>query len=362
MTEITLFTTKPTGGGAELIFTRLAKEFSKRGIETDFLILNTGDRVFNSGQANIIEIPHSRIRYVIPWLVQYLNENSPEVIYSTLTGPNLVTIVARKISNTNSTLIVNEAAVRSESASVNKSVKDKMMNVGIRTLYPQSDYVVTVSQYAGKDMRGFLDNNSNNVVSIPNPINVEEVQRDATEQVQHKWFSGKYKIVLGAGRLAPVKDFETLIESFNIYSETNDRLVILGEGRERDKLEQYVKQQGITGVDFLGYVDNPYKYMKRADVFVSTSKYEAFGNVIVEALACGTPVIATDCPGGPPEIINHKKYGKLAPVGDVEKIASLLQNVINSEYDQNILVNRARDYSIKSIASQYLELADLQKI
>jgi glycosyltransferase involved in cell wall biosynthesis len=357
MTEITLFTAKPTGGGAEVVFTSLARYFSEEGIKTDFILLDSGDREFNAGEANIIEVPHTRTRYALPWLVQYLNKTSPDVIYSTLTGPNLVTVLASKISHVDSTVVVTEAAIRSKSAKAKQSRGEHILNLGARVLYPRADSVVTMSESAGEDMRRFLWGRGN-VAAIPNPVDIERVRQAAAKQVTHEWFSGDYNVILGVGRLVPVKDFTTLIKAFDIYSGEKDRLVILGEGPERNKLEQLVKQKGISGVDLLGYVDNPYRFMKRADVLVSTSKFEAFGNVIVEALACGTPVIATDCPGGPSEILTSDEYGELAPVGEVEEIANLIKTVLNRDYDQDVLVDRAGNYSLESIAAQYLELGN----
>lgn len=357
MTEITIFTTKPTGGGAEVVFTSLARYFSKKGIKTDFVLLDSDNREFNAGEANIVEVPHTRTRYALPWLVRYLNETSPDVIYSTLTGPNLITVLAGHISTANSTVVVIEAAMRLKTAKTERNKSKQLMNLCARLFYPRADSVVTVSESAGEDMRRFLSCKGN-VVTIPNPVDIERVQRAAAEEVSHEWFSGENNVILGVGRLVPVKDFTTLINSFDIYSAEQDRLVILGEGEERNNLERLVEQENISGVDFLGYVDNPYRFMKRADVLVSTSKSEAFGNVIVEALACGTPVIATDCPGGPSEILADGEYGELAPVGDIEEIANLIRTVLNRDYDQDVLVNRARDYSIESIAESYLELKD----
>ncbi len=356
MSKITLFTTKPTGGGAEKILTSLARHFSENGIETDFLVLDTGDRPFNSGQANVIEIPHSRIRYTIPWLVRYLNDVTPNLILSTLTGPNLVTILASNISRTDSTVAVREAAMRSISADVTNSKKAYLMNTAIRILYPRTDNIVTISKGAEKSMREFLGNGSGNIVTIPNPIDVSRVQQVSSEPVTHDWFTEEYNVILGVGRFVPSKDFETLIKAYERFSGEMDRLVLLGDGKEREHLERLVKQRDISSVDFLGYVDNPYRYMKRADVFVSTSRYETFGNVILEALACGTPVVATDCPGGPPEILDGGKYGELAPVGDVDQIAKCISKVVNDGYDQDVLVNRAEDYAIESIASRYMNL------
>ena len=134
-------------------------------------------------------------------------------------------------------------------------------------------------------------------------------------------------------------------------------LLILGEGTERDRLLDIVKELGLDHfVEFHGFVSNPHAYISRASVLALSSRWEGFGNVLVEALAAGTPVVSTDCPGGPSEILEYGTFGKLVPVGNAEAFADAILNTLDDSPDRNALVDRAKDFSIDIITSRYMEV------
>jgi glycosyltransferase involved in cell wall biosynthesis len=190
---------------------------------------------------------------------------------------------------------------------------------------------------------------------IYNPVDMLTIETQAAEPVEHPWFAlGEPPVVLSAGRLEPAKDFSTLVRAFAIVRErTEARLMILGEGAQRDALEGFAEALGIReNVTFPGFLANPYAYMARSNVFVLSSRWEGFGMVIVEAMACGTPIVATDCCNGPSEILENGRWGNLAGVGSSEELASgIIQKLEDAGPDPR---SRAHYFCVERALQGYL--------
>jgi glycosyltransferase involved in cell wall biosynthesis len=178
------------------------------------------------------------------------------------------------------------------------------------------------------------------------------------QEVQNEWFNQKeVPVVLGVGRLVAQKDFHTLLRAFAIArKERNMRLAILGEGEDRESLIKLAKELGIE-FDFalLGFSNNPYAYMRRAGLFVLSSAWEGFGNVLAEAIALGTPAVSTNCPHGPSEILSDGKYGPLVPVGDPEKLACAILETLNKPLPSGTLAAGAERFTTEHVTKEYLE-------
>jgi len=197
---------------------------------------------------------------------------------------------------------------------------------------------------------------------IHNPIVSADLFEKQNEAVEHPWFQdSEVPVIIGIGRLHTQKDYETMIRAFSIIR--RDRavnLLILGEGTEKDRLLDIVKKLDLDDfVEFPGFVSNPHAFIARASVLALSSRWEGFGNVLVEALAAGTPVVSTDCPGGPSEILEEGRLGKLVPVGDIEAFARAIQDTLDDPQDRDKLIDRADDFSIDTITSQYIEILDV---
>jgi glycosyltransferase involved in cell wall biosynthesis len=228
----------------------------------------------------------------------------------------------------------------------------------IAQFYRMASIIASCSQSVADDLIRFLRLPQEKVHIIHNPIAPDIFER-AQEPVDHPWFkNSKIPVILCVARLDPQKDLPTLIRAFSIVrKERPARLAILGEGSERAKLEALVKELGLEGDVWMpGFVDNPFKFMKRATVFALSSKFEGFGMVIAEALAVGTPVVSTDCPSGPAEILGGGKWGKLVPVGDHEKLAEAILETIENPPDREKLKERGRDFSIDEVGGKWLKV------
>jgi glycosyltransferase involved in cell wall biosynthesis len=167
---------------------------------------------------------------------------------------------------------------------------------------------------------------------VPNPVVTSELFEMAAVPIDHPWFvEGAPPVILGIGRLTTQKDFGTLIRAFaEVRGQREARLMILGEGSERPALERLARELGVRDdVVLPGFVDNPFAFLKRAALFVLSSTYEGLPGVLIQALACGTPVVSTDCDSGPREILDGGRLGILVPVGDLDALANGIREALD---------------------------------
>jgi len=218
---------------------------------------------------------------------------------------------------------------------------------------------VAISEAARRDLLQVTGLSEEKIGVIYNPVVTENLERKAKESLTHEWFtSDGPPVILGAGRLEPPKDFMTLIRAFSkLLDEMTARLVILGEGSKREELEDLIRSLGIEHcVQLLGFVQNPFKYMARADVFVLSSAWEGLGNVLIEAMATGCPVVSTDCQSGPREILAGGRFGELVPVRDDERLAAAISKTLNQPRRSEELRERAQMFTVSNSADQYLDV------
>jgi glycosyltransferase involved in cell wall biosynthesis len=213
-------------------------------------------------------------------------------------------------------------------------LKDRLFERLVKFWYPRADWVVAVSRGVQRDLLRYTRVSPERVALIYNPTYTHRLLELREQPVEHPWFApGEPPVVLGVGRFYPQKDFATLLRAFaKVRANRLVRLVILGEGPLRSELEALAHQLGITEhVSMPGFVENPFAYMRRAAVFVLPSQYEGLPNVLIQAMACGCPVVSTNCPSGPEDILDNGKYGHLVPVGDAEAMARAILRVLDGD-------------------------------
>jgi len=221
-----------------------------------------------------------------------------------------------------------------------------------------SDGLVVASKGTRKDCIEKYKASPENVAVIHNGIDIDYIRKRSLEPLDVSIPPG-YFVISTAGRLAYEKNFPLLLKAFALVRKTERiKLLILGEGHERPELEKLVGVLGIKDdVHFLGYQEDPYKFIKRSDLFVHTCLLEGFGNVIVEAMACGVPVIATDCPYGPGEIIKDGESGILVPMESVDVLAETISSILNNGQRRKELskkgYNRSMDFSVDKMVRAY---------
>jgi glycosyltransferase involved in cell wall biosynthesis len=309
-----------------------------------------------------------RFRY-LPALSRYLRRERPHVLLSAMTHVNLMTLWARQLAGVSTRIVVSEHVTQTQAMREDPKRRRwhwRFLPPIVQRTYLWADAIVAVSDGVADDLSLLTGIPRERITTIYNPIVTPELQRKAEVPLEHPWFTpGAPPIVLSAGRPRVQKDFPTLIRAFaRARAVRNMRLVILGGGKDKHRDAQYktqllalADQLGVANdVALPGFVDNPFAYMAHASVFVLSSAWEGFGNVIVEALACGCPVVSTDCPSGPAEILENGKYGPLVPVGDHVALADAILSVLNAPPDRDWLKDRAAMFSVDRAANRYLEV------
>ena len=228
-----------------------------------------------------------------------------------------------------------------------------------RRSYPYADAVVGVSQGVVAELARIPNLAHDRIHTVYNPVVSPDLDRKGLELAGHPWIDNPLcPVVLAIGRLKKVKDFPTLLTAFaRLVAQRPVRLIVLGQGRLRPSLLSMAQRIGIAEhVDFPGFVENPYAFLSKADLFVLSSRYESLSNVLIEALACGCPVVSTDCPYGPREILEGGRLGPLVPVGDSEALAVAMARVLDEPPQRAALRERASFFSTKQAVDQYEKL------
>lgn len=350
------------GGGIEEKTVLLANNLADRGYQVD-LVLAKGEGALAknlSPRIRVLDFSKSRVWKCLGALSRYISECAPDAILSLQDRNSLVAICAKLLSGKEVRLVVVNATNTSESLNSQGRLYRFGVEVLMRLLYPHADVVAGVSKGVLHHLRGFVRLSKPETEVLYNPVVSDQLFEASREEPEHPWFHSEEKrVVLGVGRLVPQKNFPLLIHAFaDAYEENGDlRLVILGEGSQKPELESIIEKRGLNEVVLLpGYAENPYSYMARADLFVLSSNYEGFGIVIAEALACGCPVVSTDCPYGPREILENGEWGSLVPVGDKEALAEAMMESLSEAHDPERLRRRAMDFHVDKAVDEYLRV------
>ena len=354
--RVAIFTANMDGGGAERAMLKLAGGIAGHGYEVDLVLSRAEGHYLQEvpDSVRVVDLDARRVLSSIPGLVRYLRRERPNAMLTSMNYVNIVGIWARTLARVDTRLIVNEQNALSLEAAHSPRRRHRLMPRLIKRFYPWADGVTSVARGTADDLVSTAGVSPNLIEVVHNPIVTTELRELVAEPLGHPWFgTGQVPVVLGVGRLAPQKDFGTLIRAFARVMERRPcRLMILGDGPERASLEALVAERGLTGsVDLPGWISNPYPYMAHAGVFVLSSRWEGLPSVLIEALFCGVPVVATDCLSGPQEILEGGRYGALVPVGDEEALAAAIETALAGElalppaeswepYEQETVVKR----------------------
>jgi len=389
------------GGGVARAMLRTAQELLARGFAVDLVVGRAqGDlRTEVPEKAGIIELERTskwraraqalaadpgafrpllsawnlsgKLRY-LPSLVRYFREVRPNAVFAATAPFNLIAVWARRLARLDARVVGSEHnQLASETVGQHRWRYDCPPSL-LRHGYLQANAIVAVSSGVADELALHAGIPRSHLTTVYNPIVGPEMLAKAQATVSHPWFGpGEPPVILGVGMLKPQKDFPTLIRAFaRVRSERPVRLMILGGVRKFEKDEVYraelealaVELKVAADVCFAGFVTNPFAYMSKAALFVLSSAWEGLANVLIEALACGCPVVSTNCPSGPAEILANGEFGPLVPVGDDAAMAEAIKMVLNAPPHPGILRQRAELFSVDRAVDQYEALLFGRKI
>ena len=293
-------------------------------------------------------------------LARYFRQNPQQIVIAPGWADGSLALWAKKLAKSVAKVAIWEqthvSAMKSQGGNLYRQLAPHI----IKLSYRHADVIAGCSSAVAEDIAELSGLPRERVHVIYNPTD-PEIEVKAQEPVDHPWFNdSKIPVILCVARLSPEKDLQTLIRAFSIVrKERPARLAILGEGNERPKLEALARELGLeSDVWMPGFVDNPFKFMKRAAVFALSSRFEGAPLVLAEALSVGIPVVSTDCTSGPKEILEGGRWGKLVPVGDHEKLAEAILETIESPPDREKLKERGKDFSIDEIGRKWLKILE----
>ncbi|MEA3278429.1 MAG: glycosyltransferase [Pseudomonadota bacterium] len=355
-------------GGAPLVMANLASHFARRGLAVEVLVFTRpGIREFPFHFDERVRLRLLRAQSRLGLFVQIaraLLHSRPDAMIAGGTKANLLAAHATRLPGVTGRLwVMLHHNLSSEMAGWSQRKRARRVRLW-RSILPRAAGLITVSEGVADDFVAQTGVSRDKVNVIYNPIVDPVFEERMCEPADHPWFrDAGPPVILGVGRLTAQKDFATLVAAFALVRQRRPcRLLIIGEGEEQERLGQLAAMLGVGElVDLAGFKPNPLPYMRAARLLVMSSRWEGFGNVLVEALYCGTPVVSTDCPHGPREVLADGRYGRLVSVGDPEALAAGIEEALDEEPDSRRLRARAEEFSVASIGDRYLDLLGLPR-
>jgi len=334
--HIAIFIPSLRGGGAERVMVTLANGFAARGFRTDLVLAQAVGPYLEEVETDVrvVDLGSSRVALSLLPLMRYLRRHRPMAMLSALGHANVIAAVAKQFSGVKTRLVVSERSTLSDEEIRKRKGRARIIPFLMAKTYRFADSIVAVSEGSADALSERLGISRSTIRVIYNPIDCELIRNLSYNPPEHQWFQeDRIPVVLAVGRLTAAKDHKTLVRAFaRVRLKRKVRLVILGEGECRAELEALVKQLDLNDcVSIPGFAENPFQYMRRAQVFVLSSAWEGLPGVLLQAMACGTRVVSTNCKSGPSEILEHGKWGDLVPVGDDTALADCIEKNLDEE-------------------------------
>lgn len=353
-------------GGAEKALVALANQLSAEGWRIELVLMtNKGPLAKTLGPAvALFDLRCASFRAATWALARYYVSREPSVILTSLYATGLAALAARLISRHRPKILIGAHNSLEAKVAHPDNAKDKWLLMPMcRLLFPLADGFVAVSKGVAHELETQLRLPREKIRAIYNPVITDELMRQSAEPLSHPWLkdppSRRFKTLVSVGRLVEQKGYDILLHAFALARRELDcRLIIVGGGPLQGELENTAQGLGIRDeVDFAGWQTNPFKFVSSADLFVLSSRWEGLANVLIEALACGPPVVSTNCRYGPEEILEAGRYGALAAVDDpsdlAAKIVSSLRQSPNKTTERAARLSRALDFTATASARQY---------
>jgi len=366
--SINLFIPNLDGGGAEKVILNLAQGLQRRGMKVSIVAAQAEGAFLKDIPPGVefVDLQATFPVFVSKTLAlkHHLQRTRPDYLLSTLDILGSAVLARNLAQVPTQVMMVVQTHLTQQFKDRHGPLMTRLKWFGVEQMYTRADAIAAASQGVADDVAGHTQIPAKVIEVIYNPVLTYDFYDKASQPVDHPWFApGEPPVILGVGRLVKQKDFATLIQAFALVRRQRPaRLVILGDSDKREplikpQLQAMIQALGLTeNVDLPGFVSNPYAYMAQAQVFTLSSIYEGFGNVVAEALAAGTPVVSTDCPSGPAEILDQGKFGQLVPVKDSTALAHAILKTLTQPPDSARLQQRAASFSIDKVCDDYLRV------
>jgi len=367
--KILFVMTKLHSGGGERVMVDLMNHFVSRDHIVYLAVMKKGGMYATEVSPKIIMVYFDTDRFVgMFWkLVRLMKKEKPDVVFSSYVHLNPLIVAVNYFSRVKAKTVIRVGIPLSVVFKNFSSFKDKYILAFLtRILYKRADTIIAVSKGIADDVASVTGVSRKNIKVIYSPKNIDNIRKRSEEYVPKIFNERTGPFILHVGRLVPQKDVETLIKAFALFRQKNKgHLIIVGDGSDKEKLEKLILDRNISEyVSFEGSQNNPYVYMKNADVFVLSSRWEGLPNVLIEALICGVPVVATDCPYGSREILapetDYKKQlideiektsrGILVPISSPSLLSQALEEPKNTETRKPVMYN---EFSIENVMKEY---------
>ena len=347
------------GGGAERVNLDIAYEFLRDGHEVEFVLMQARGEFLAEAQAafSVVDLNCPRARNLPRFLTRYLRQHSPDALLAAM-WPLTVISPLMRLTGYRGRVVVSEHGILSAQYSSWGRVHRFALRSSMAVSYRLAHARAGVSAGVADDLAALSGLPRPMFEVVHNPVPPRPFpDKLSLEIIDTLWAAPRGARIVSVGTMKPVKNHSLLLRAFAKMECPDARLMFVGTGTGEADLRALAAELGVANqVVFAGFHPNPTPFYKTADLFVLSSDYEGFGNVIVEALACGTPVVSTDCPSGPAEILENGRYGHLVPVRDALALADAMQESLAVPHDSAILKQRASDFAPAIAAKRYLEL------
>jgi glycosyltransferase involved in cell wall biosynthesis len=364
--KIACFLPSLSAGGSELFMIKLANGFVAKGHRVDLVLAsrNGGSAGRLDTRVEIVDLATKSCLAAFWPLVSYLKRERPPVLLSGLVHTNIIAIIAARLAFARTRVFARESTTPSVNDGLLVGKKSRFVAHLRRWVYPLAAIVIAPSNGVADDLAKYLGVPRKKIVVIHNGVDLDGVRNDAAQSVEHPFFLTGEPVILSVGRLCVEKDFATLIRAFSqVLSDCPARLIILGEGALRAELSALVDSLKISErVSLPGFVDNPSKYIRKAAVFVLSSICEGFPNVLLEAMAVGTPVVSTDCRSGPREILMNGRWGVLVGIQDIDAMRNSIIDALQGRLQAAPQALLQESFGMEHVIDRYLEALGLPAV
>lgn len=357
--RLAVFVATSGHSGVDRVITNLATQWAAWGLLVDLLkVRNHGPHLdpLPAG-VRLVDLGAAHVNSALPALVHYLRRERPAAMLTDKDRVNRVAILARALARVDTRLAVRVGTTVSVNLRGRGAWERWVQRTSMHRLYPLAERVLVPSQGAADDLATYTGLAREHISVVPSPILTLALERLAAEPADHPWLADPdIPVILGVGELGYRKNFETLVRAFALVRSTRPcHLLILGRGRRREHLLRLAAELGVAeDIDLPGFAANPYAAMARARLFVLSSRWEGMPVVLIEALACHTPVVSTDCPSGPREVLGEGTTGTLVPVGDDAAMAEAIDTWLDRQVPASAFEQAVADYRVERSAASYL--------